>query len=38
MQLLRDTDNPHSAIRYHSLLRDLYGTDGFVAEVYSPSR
>ena len=29
MQILRDTDNPQSAIRYHSLLRDLYGTDGF---------
>lgn len=29
LQLVRDTDNPASAIRYHSLLRDLYGTDGF---------
>ncbi len=34
--LLRDSDNRTSAIRYHSLLRDLYGTEGFVAEVYSP--
>ena len=33
MQILRDTDNPQSAIRYHSLLRDLYGTDGFEAQV-----
>ena len=31
MQILRDTDNTNSAIRYHSLLRDLYGTDGFEA-------
>ena len=29
LHVLRDTENPHSAIRYHSLLRDLYGTDGF---------
>jgi hypothetical protein len=36
IQLLRDSENPNSAIRYHSLLRDMYGTDGFVAEVYSP--
>lgn len=34
MQVLRDTNNPSSAIRFHSLLRDMYGTDGFVAEVY----
>src|SRR5262245_57892448 len=31
MQVVRDTDNTQSAIRYHSLLRDLYGTDGFEA-------
>lgn len=30
MQLLRDTNNPNSVVRYHSLLRDLYGVDGFV--------
>lgn len=30
MQLLRDTNNPSSVVRYHSLLRDLYGVDGFV--------
>ena len=29
LQVLRDTDNPYSVVRYHSLLRDLYGTDGF---------
>src|SRR3954471_15975602 len=28
-QIVRDTDNQSSVIRYHSLLRDLYGTDGF---------
>ena len=26
MQVLRDTNNPYSVARYHSLLRDLYGT------------
>ncbi|QDU90174.1 hypothetical protein Pla175_35760 [Pirellulimonas nuda] len=34
-QLLRDTGNPYSVIRYHSLLRDMYGTDGFVGRVYA---
>ncbi len=29
LQVLRDTDNQYSIVRYHSLLRDLYGTDGF---------
>ncbi len=38
MDVLRDTNNPYSAIRYHSLLRDAYGTDGFVARVYAPSQ
>jgi hypothetical protein len=37
LQVIRDTDNPNSVIRYHSLLRDLYGTDGFQAVVYVPS-
>ncbi|MEM1303866.1 MAG: hypothetical protein AAGG46_03165, partial [Planctomycetota bacterium] len=37
MQLLRDTNNPHSSIRYHSLLRDMYGTDGFAGRVYAPN-
>ena len=36
MQVLRDTGNPNSAIRYHSLLRDLDGSEGFEAVVYSP--
>ncbi len=36
LQVLRDTENPHSVVRYHSLLRDLYGTDGFQGIVYSP--
>ena len=30
-QLLRDTNNQFSVVRYHSLLRDMYGTDGFEA-------
>lgn len=33
---LRDTNRPNSVIRYHSLLRDLYGTDGFQGVIYSP--
>ena len=36
MQLLRDTNNRHSALRYHSLLRDLYGVDGFMARTMAP--
>jgi hypothetical protein len=36
MQIIRDTANPNSAIRSHSLLGDLYGTDGFQGVVYSP--
>lgn len=27
-QLVRDTNNPNSALRFHSLLRDMYGNDG----------
>jgi hypothetical protein len=30
--LLRDTMNPASRVRYHSLLRDMYGDDGFVVD------
>ena len=37
LQVLRDTDNPYSVVRYHSLLRDLYGTDGFQGVVYAPA-
>jgi len=33
LQLLRDTENPQSVVRTHSLLRDLYGTEGFEARV-----
>ena len=29
-QLIRDTDNQNSALRFHSLLRDLYGADGII--------
>lgn len=36
LQVLRDTNNPSSVIRYHSLLRDVYGSDGFVARVFVP--
>ncbi len=36
LQVLRDTNNPNSAIRYHSLLRDVYGSDGFVGRVFFP--
>ncbi|MEM9185192.1 MAG: hypothetical protein AAGB00_01700 [Planctomycetota bacterium] len=35
LQVLRDTNNPYSSIRYHSLLRDTYGTDGFVGHAYA---
>ncbi|HYO24362.1 MAG TPA: hypothetical protein VEQ85_05375, partial [Lacipirellulaceae bacterium] len=31
LQIVRDTDNPNSALRSHSLLADLYGNDGFSA-------
>ncbi|MCA9241236.1 MAG: hypothetical protein KDA37_13595, partial [Planctomycetales bacterium] len=34
-QLVRDTSNRDSAIRYHSLLRDVYGGDGFVGRVFA---
>jgi len=36
LEMLRDTDNINSAIRFHSLLRDVYGTDGFQGVVYRP--
>src|SRR5262245_36228292 len=35
LTVVRDTEDPHSVIRYHSLLRDLYGTDGFQAVAAS---
>ena len=35
LQVLRDTNNPHSAVRGHSLLRDMYGADGFIGRVYA---
>jgi len=38
LQVLRDTNNPSSAIRYHSLLRDVYGSDGFIGQVLVPPR
>src|SRR5690606_31496621 len=36
LAVLRDTENPASAVRTHSLLRDMYGTDGAQAVIYSP--
>ncbi len=36
-QLLRDTNNEYSSLRYHSLLRDVYGNDGFTGEVFRPT-
>ncbi|HEX6960921.1 MAG TPA: hypothetical protein VF175_03585, partial [Lacipirellula sp.] len=32
-QLVRDTNNPNSSLRFHSLLADLYGTEGFRARI-----
>ena len=32
-QLVRDTNNQNSSLRFHSLLRDMYGNDGILAEV-----
>ncbi|MBA4104546.1 MAG: hypothetical protein C0485_02225 [Pirellula sp.] len=37
-QIIRDTNNPHSSLRFHSLLGDMYGNDGLkgVIDVTSP--
>ena len=32
-QLVRDTNNQNSSLRFHSLLRDMYGNDGLLAEI-----
>jgi len=32
-QLVRDTNNQNSSLRFHSLLRDMYGNDGILAEI-----
>ncbi|MEM9353605.1 MAG: hypothetical protein AAGA92_11380 [Planctomycetota bacterium] len=32
-QLLRDTNNANSSLRFHSLLRDLYGNDGLAFDL-----
>src|SRR5262249_2216747 len=37
LQILRDTQNPYSVVRYHSLLRDVYGTNGLQGVIYSPT-
>ena len=34
--LLVDTNDPQSSLRGHGLLRDLYGNDGFIAQVDAP--
>jgi hypothetical protein len=36
LDLLRDTENPYSVIRHHSLLGDVYGTNGFQGVIYNP--
>lgn len=36
-QLIRDTTNQNSALRFHSLLRDMYGTDGIVVPSNNPA-
>ncbi|MBN1854790.1 MAG: hypothetical protein JW829_18805, partial [Pirellulales bacterium] len=33
LQVVRDTLNPYSSLRCHSLMRDMYGVDGFFAQV-----
>lgn len=35
LQVVRDTENPYSVVRYHSLLRDLYGTNGIQGVIYT---
>src|SRR5262245_20152967 len=37
MNFIRDTENPASVVRDHSLLRDLYGIDGFQGVIYRPA-
>ncbi len=32
-QLVRDTNNQNSSLRFHSLLRDMYGNDGIFGEI-----
>lgn len=32
-QVVRDTNNQNSTLRFHSLLRDMYGNDGLLAEI-----
>lgn len=34
-QIIRDTANVNSSLRFHSLLRDMYGNDGFTARMTS---
>jgi len=35
-QIIRDTHNQNSSLRFHSLLRDMYGNDGILAEITIP--
>ena len=36
-QVLRDTNQPGSAVRFHSILRDSYGEDGFRGKLADSS-
>lgn len=33
-QLVRDTNNQNSSLRFHSLLRDMYGNDGIYGQLF----
>ena len=33
LQLIRDTNNPHSSLRFHSLLGDMYGNGGLKTRI-----
>jgi hypothetical protein len=35
-QIIRDTNNQSSALRFHSLLRDMYGSDGMIFPGEAP--
>ncbi len=35
LQLIRDTNNPNSSLRFHSLLGDMYGNDGLKGVIDS---
>ncbi|MBL9161874.1 MAG: hypothetical protein JNL18_03935 [Planctomycetaceae bacterium] len=37
LQIVRDTNNPYSSLRFHSLLGDMYGNDGLKGVVVAGS-